>query len=186
MEVERRSSRWRIGVTLPPSSSVFAPSTESHLSKTTRNKPRSEHFSTLAEATDRAYEVLRESEGAGGYVVYALECDNGRTETEFRADASDIFGSESAIPAWAWTAHHADGCFYVRYTSNFAHLFAEHCLNVSSRGALFTGLFPPRDVARLAQFQTATSGMNAEATLAKILEDELREAGFDDPFVYQQ
>ena len=147
--------------------------------------PRGKHFGSVEIAHDEAVRILSEVPGHGRHIVYGLKCDNSREVSAFKHDAAIVFGSEAKIASWAWAAHNATNCYYVGSTTNFVNRFIEHCTNAGSRGAWFTGLFPPMEIVRMSRFSRPADAMNAEAVLANTLRDELDEEDIDG-FVYQR
>jgi len=147
--------------------------------------PRNKHFKSVNEAQQEVSELLKDTSNSARNVTYVIRCDNSRTDDDFSAVAKLVFDNET--PSWAWAAHFADYCLYVGATTDLYNRFIEHCFD-DDRGSLFTGLFPPKALTAVSEFQSPSGVFNAESRMAQKAEDGFREAySIDDDeevFVY--
>ena len=112
-------------------------------------KSRDEHFPTLDAAEAEVTSFLGPwDEQPDQSVCYLIDCDNERPDDAFVVEAQRWLGGGS-IPDWAWAAHRADYCAFLGATDDLFLRFIQHCVD-DVRGATFTGLFPPRELAAVA------------------------------------
>lgn len=117
-------------------------------------KSRDEHFPTLDAAEAEVASFIGPwDRHRTRPVCYLIHCDNERPDDAFVVEAQRWLGG-GTIPEWAWNAHRADYAAFLGVADDLFLRFMQHCLD-DVRGAPFTGLFPPRELAAVASCDEA-------------------------------